>query len=128
MTANEEKFIASYNKLAKVAASNARSKGFCPIEKIQKLIDEYPRIAAAFDAEKIALMHSELSEALEGRRIGDPSDDKIIGFSSQEVELADIIIRIMDYGKTRKLRIAEALVEKMTFNYNRTFRHGGKIF
>lgn len=128
MTVNEEKFIASYNKMAEVAASNARTKGFCPPKKIQELIDEYPRIAAAFDAEKIALMHSEVSEALEGRRIGDPYDDKIVNFTSQEAELADIIIRVMDYGVTRELRIAEALVEKMTFNYNRTFRHGGKIF
>ena len=128
MTVNEEKFITSYNKLADIAARNAEEKGFCPEKEIQELINKYPRISAAFDAEKICLMHSELSEALEGRRIGDPPDDKINEFTSQEVELADIIIRIMYYGVTRKVRIAEAVDEKIMFNPSRTHKHGGKIF
>ena len=39
------------------------------------------------NGEAIALMHSELSEALEALRHGNPPDDKIQGFSGAEAEL-----------------------------------------
>lgn len=79
-------------------------------------------------AEMIALMHSELSEALEGLRHGDPPSDKIPDFSSTEEELADVIIRIMDYGQAFNLRIGEAMEAKIAFNRTRSHKHGGKKF
>lgn len=78
------------------------------------------------DAEMIALMHSELSEALEGLRKGDPANDQLPEFSYQEVEFADVIIRMMDMARARGLRIAEALEMKREYNKNRSYRHGGK--
>lgn len=78
--------------------------------------------------EKIALMHSELSEALEALRNGDPPDDKITEFSGSEAELADVIIRIMDFAAHYKLRVAEALLAKAAYNETRPFKHGGKRF
>lgn len=73
--------------------------------------------------EAIALMHSELSEALEALRASTPSD-KIAGFSGVEEELADCIIRIMDISQSRGFRIAEALEAKVEYNRGRPYKHG----
>lgn len=80
------------------------------------------------DGEMIALMHSELSEALEAIRNGNPPDNKIPEFSGVEAELADVIIRIMDYAEFRGFRVAEAIIAKSAFNENRKYKHGGKRF
>ena len=78
-------------------------------------------------AECIALMHSELSEALEGLRHGDPPSDKIPEFTSSEEELADCIIRILDYAAWQKLRLGPAIVAKLAMNRTRAYRHGKKF-
>jgi len=78
--------------------------------------------------EKIALMHSELSEALEALRHGDPASDHIPGFTGCEEELADCIIRIMDFAEQNELLVAAAIEAKMEFNETRPFKHGGKAF
>lgn len=76
--------------------------------------------------ECIALMHSELSEALEGYRVGNPPSGKIPAFSQIEEELADVIIRILDFAEANSFNIEGALAEKMEYNTNREYRHGGK--
>lgn len=75
----------------------------------------------------IALMHSELSEALEAARCN-ANSDKITGFTGIEEELADVIIRIMDASGQHGWRVARALVAKMAYNQIRPHRHGGKKF
>lgn len=73
--------------------------------------------------EKLALMHSELSEALEADRKDLPSD-KIPGFTGVEEELADTVIRILDFAGHFQLRLAEALHAKLIYNLGREYRHG----
>ena len=68
--------------------------------------------------EMIALIHSELSEALEGTR-KNLQDDKLPHRKMEEVEMADALIRLLDYCAGRKLDIGGAYVEKMRFNATR---------
>lgn len=75
-------------------------------------------------AEEIALMHSELSEALEADRINNPESKKIPGFSQVEEELADVIIRILDSAKSRDYNIGEAIIAKLQYNSMREYKHG----
>lgn len=80
------------------------------------------------DGELIALIHSELSEALEALRHGNPPDDKVPLFSGAEAELADVVIRVMDLAQARGWRVGQAIVAKMAYNRTRPVRHGGKKF
>lgn len=68
--------------------------------------------------ELIALMHSELSEALEGER-KNLMDDKLPHRRMAEVELADTIIRILDYAGGFGYDLQGAFDEKMAFNARR---------
>ena len=80
------------------------------------------------NGELIALIHSEISEALEAMRIPDAESEKISPFTKVEEELADTVIRIMDMAAARGWNISAAILEKIKYNENRTYRHGGKIF
>lgn len=79
------------------------------------------------DGTCIALMHSELSEGLEALR-KDLESDKIAPFMGIEEELADTIIRIMDFAEQMDLQVAEAVLVKHEFNRHRAHKHGGKKF
>ena len=68
--------------------------------------------------ELLALIHSEISEALEGVR-KDLVDDKLPHRKAVEVELADALHRIFDFAGAFHLDVGGALVEKMDFNATR---------
>lgn len=78
--------------------------------------------------EHIALIHSEVSEALEAFRWNNPVSKKIPKLTQVEEELADVIIRLMDLAHTKKLGIPRALFLKMEYNSTRPYKHGGKEF
>lgn len=85
------------------------------------------------DYEMISLMHAELSEAVESLRTGNPMSDHLATavfnppLSGVEEEFADVIIRIMDTCYRRGWRVADAIEAKMTYNQQRSYRHGGKL-
>lgn len=67
---------------------------------------------------KIGLMHTELSEMFEGVRKA-TMDEHCPEFTSEEVELADLIIRALDYAGRRKLRLSDAVIAKSIYNHKR---------
>lgn len=99
-----------FYQFAKEVHETAKSKGWW----------EKPRSTA----ESIALMHSELSEALEADRAGNPPDDKIPEFTGIEAELADCIIRILDFSIARRYDVIGAMFSKAEMNKGREYKHG----
>lgn len=76
------------------------------------------RLGKAIVAEKLALIHSEVSEALEGAR-KNLQDDKLPHRKMIEVELADVFIRSWDLAGALGLDIEGAIKEKRAFNASR---------
>jgi len=83
---------------------------------------------------KIALIHSEISEALEAHR-KNKMDDHLPHRKGVEVELADAIIRIASLAQWMKLELGEAVAEKLKYNEQRAdhklenrVKDGGKAY
>ena len=84
--------------------------------------------------ELLCLIHSEISEAMEGHRKR-LADDKLPWRPMLEVELADAVIRIFDMGGGMNLDLAGAIAEKLSYNAQRADHkpenrraEGGKAF
>ena len=77
--------------------------------------------------ECIALIHSELSEAVECyRKNGLQIPGETLTKDDLSVELADTLIRIFDMCQYYGIDLERALEYKMEFNKSRPYRHGGK--
>lgn len=93
-------------------------------------------------AEHVALIHTEVSEIYEAHRDGYDADEfcyegptgisrvqndpalKPIGVPS---EVADVIIRALNFCAEYDIDIDRAVAEKMTYNRGRPYLHGGKL-
>ena len=87
--------------------------------------------------ERIALVMSELGEAVEAERQPgthyhtpsgvwhEPDSGKPEGVA---VELADAVIRIMDIFETEGWDLETVLAEKVSYNDTRSHRHGRKLY
>ena len=105
------------------------------LASIQKAIHEMAKEKGWWEeergfAEVIALAHSELSEALEEYRDGkgmlyynedNPNKPEGIG-----IEMADVIIRILDWAEHADVDIEEMIRLKFNYNATRPYKHGGK--
>lgn len=79
----------------------------------------YPLIAPTRNVgELLCLVHSEISEAMEGHRKL-LQDDKLPTRTMLEVELADTVIRIFDISGGLGLDVSGAIAEKLLFNATR---------
>ena len=113
MTETLEKFKIAFAEATKEAHEIALRHGF----------HDKP----AEDGTVLCLIHSEISEALEALRHGNPPDKHCPEYSGVEVELADAVIRIMDYAGLRGWDIAGAIIAKMRHNEGREYKHGKKF-
>ena len=101
----------SINNLRDVCYKNSLEAGWHSDLKTGELIDRNK-------AEMICLIHSELSEAMEGER-KDLNDDHLPHRKMAEVEMADAVIRIMDYCGRWGYDIGGAIEENLAYNKNR---------
>lgn len=103
----------SINTLVQLAHDQARASGWW-VEH-----DAMPEgMRKHFIAGKIALVHSEVSEALEGFRKG-LMDDHIPTRPAVEVEFADAMIRMFDLAGQLGLDLEGAIHDKIAYNANR---------
>lgn len=124
-----EAFTHHFLELQKIIHNDMIQNGFwnqCRINEDADMAKGLPNFDPSLrnTGEAIALMHSELSEALEADRKNIKESEHIPNFSGLEEEFADVIIRIMDFAEANELRIPEAILAKCEFNRSRPYKHG----
>lgn len=135
-------FVSMFESVQKDVHQNAVDKGFWyekeeyrrPLLRGESLIggsivERIPVNPWNF-GEKIALMHSELSEALEkhrktlGKGLPETPDEHCPEFGGIAIEFADVVIRLMDVSEKMGINLAEAIIAKAVFNTTRPAMHG----
>jgi hypothetical protein len=135
--------IVTLNQLATACHANSVVHGFWDVDHdidtlIGELVDsadasQIGRVLAAAKvarrSERIALVHSELSEMLEAcRKNPDGPSEHCPEISAVAEEIADAVIRAGDLAAGYGIDLDSAVEVKMAFNASRPRMHGGKKF
>jgi hypothetical protein len=109
-----EKLRSAINYLIEVCHEQAKEAGWWNDIHTGEPITKNPMCFAR----SLALLHSEISEAMEGDR-KNLMDDKLPHRKMREVELADALIRLMDTSGGFGIDLAGAVDEKLAYNKTR---------
>lgn len=101
----------TFNTLSEQIYANNVKAGWFTNPKTKRRLDPDP-------LQKLMLMVTELAEAAEGVR-KDKMDDHLPTRKMEEVELADVLIRLFEYAGWRGLDVGGAFVDKFHYNANR---------
>jgi NTP pyrophosphatase (non-canonical NTP hydrolase) len=120
------------NILCEDAYKNSKAKGFhgpylavSDLHKNAELSNiRREMLINHLDQACMARIMGEVGEAVEAMRHGNPSSEKIPGFSHVEEELADTLIRIFDYCGMKEYDLGGAVIAKMHYNATRPHLHG----
>lgn len=130
------------------AHANARAKGFWEKFEVHESVTGKILISISplEQAGMLMLMVSELAEAMESIRRDEPPVWQECGIAGQKVlpsdaywnpnqkpegaltELADVVIRVMDFCGAMGWDLESAIAQKILFNASRSHKHGGKAF
>lgn len=123
----------SLNQIASEIHQANVNKGFWESENIiNKLAaynfpeEEIQAVQKAFKAQRLMLIVSELSEALEADR-KDLQDNHLPEHKGLDVEIVDGMIRKFDFCGGYKIDIDRIMAEKLEYNKNRPYLHGKKF-
>lgn len=105
----------------------ARAKGFWDSELFKRITSgiEGEEFANLKRSQKLLLVITEIAELVEHLR--KPAESSVPGSTNEEEEIADAIIRLLDYAGHYNLRIGDAIGAKMAKNEGRPFMHGKKF-
>lgn len=104
------------------------------LKEMQEEVEEFEKAKGWYDMpvtflERMALIHTEVSEAVEAWREGGTADLTLHSGSKPEgvgSEFADILIRLLGDCRRSGIDLEAEYERKMAYNCTRPYRHGGK--
>jgi NTP pyrophosphatase (non-canonical NTP hydrolase) len=124
-----DQFIAVVDIVAEIVYNAQVAKGFyedSPTHFGLQAEDtlRYVQEIRTYLGNKLMLMVTEIAEAHEAIRKNLDKSEHIPEYTALEEEIADTVIRILDFSGYNKLRLGDAIKAKLIFNQSRPHKHG----